>query len=105
MNWLYLLLAGMTEIGWPIGLKMAQSNATKWPGITLAIVFLSLSGSFLYLAQRTIAMGTAYSIWTGIGAAGTFFIGIGLYGEPTSMLRYLGIVLILSGVIALKLGH
>lgn len=104
MSWLYLLLAGVTEIGWPVGLKVAQSGH-KWLGITMAIMFMVISGALLFAAQRSIPMGTAYAVWTGIGAAGTFLVGVYFYGDPSSMLRYIGIMLILSGVVILKLGH
>jgi len=104
MSWLYLLLAGVTEIGWPVGLKVAQSGH-KWLGITLAIMFMAISGALLFAAQRSIPMGTAYAVWTGIGAAGTFLVGVYFYGDPASILRYIGIMLILSGVVVLKLGH
>ena len=72
MSWLYLLLAGLFEIGWPVGLKISQMPETRWMGIAIAIFFMTLSGVFLWLAQREIPIGTAYAIWTGIGAAGTF---------------------------------
>ncbi|MDV6251986.1 multidrug efflux SMR transporter [Vibrio sp. EA2] len=104
MSWLYLVLAGLTEIGWPVGLKVAQSGH-KVLGITMAVVFMAISGALLFAAQRAIPMGTAYAVWTGIGAAGTFLVGVYFYGDPTSMIRYIGIMLILSGVVMLKLGH
>ncbi|TWH64584.1 quaternary ammonium compound-resistance protein SugE [Azomonas agilis] len=105
MSWLYLVLAGLFEIGWPVGLKMAQEPATRWTGIIIAIVFMGLSGFLLWLAQRSIPMGTAYAVWTGIGAAGTFLVGILYYGDPSSLARYLGVLLIIAGVITLKLAH
>ncbi|MCA2017414.1 multidrug efflux SMR transporter [Vibrio tritonius] len=105
MSWWYLLLAGLTEIGWPIGLKFAQSESTKWMGILMAIAFMVISGSLLFLAQRTIPMGTAYAVWTGIGAAGTFLVGVLCYGDPTSMFRYIGVMFIIAGVAVLKLAH
>jgi len=104
MSWLYLLLAGFTEIGWPVGLKVAQSGH-KLLGISMAIVFMVISGALLFAAQRSIPMGTAYAVWTGIGAAGTFIVGVFIYGDPASMARYIGIMLILSGVALLKFGH
>jgi len=64
---------------------------------------VSISGAFLWLAQRQIPIGTAYAVWTGIGAAGTFLVGIHFYGDPTSLMRYLGVALIILGVITLKL--
>lgn len=105
MSWLYLVLAGLFEIGWPIGLKMAQEPATRWTGIIIAILFMGLSGFLLWLAQLSIPMGTAYAVWTGIGAAGTFLVGILYYGDPSSLTRYLGVLLIIAGVITLKLAH
>jgi len=104
MNWLLLVLAGLFEIGWPVGLKIAQNPETRWGGVAIAVVFMGVSGTLLWLAQRTIPIGTAYAVWTGIGAAGTFLVGVLVFGDATSLLRYIGIVLIISGVIALKLG-
>jgi quaternary ammonium compound-resistance protein SugE len=63
-----------------------------------------ISGTMLWFAQRTIPIGTAYAAWTGIGAAGTFLVGVFVFGDATSLVRYLGIVLIIAGVAALKLG-
>lgn len=105
MSWLYLLLAGITEIGWPIGLKMAQSGESKVTGIAVTIFFMTISGMLLWLAQKEIPMGTAYAVWTGIGASGTFLIGIWLYGDPTSLTRYLGVLFIILGVVVLKFAH
>lgn len=105
MSWLYLLFAGLLEIGWPVGLKMAQEPATRWPGIAAAIGFMAASGYFLWLAQRDIPMGTAYAVWTGIGAAGTFLVGVMFFGDSASMMRYVGVSLIVAGVVTLKLAH
>lgn len=105
MAWLYLIFAGLLEIGWPVGLKMAQSPGTRWSGIAIAIAFMAASGFLLWLAQRHIPMGTAYAIWTGIGAAGTFLVGVMIYGDPTSIARYAGVALIIAGVGTLKLAH
>ncbi|BAZ94893.1 QacE family quaternary ammonium compound efflux SMR transporter [Thiohalobacter sp. COW1] len=105
MGWFYLLLAGLLEIGWPVGLKMAQISETRWTGIGVAVLFMGMSGFFLFLAQRSIPIGTAYAVWTGIGAAGTFLVGVMYYGDPASILRYLGVVLIVAGVATLKLAH
>lgn len=102
MAWFYLILAGCLEIGWPVGLKLAQEPATRWLGVALATGFMLASGFFLWLAQRDIPMGTAYAVWTGIGAVGTFLVGVYVYGDPTSMWRYLGVLLIVLGVVALK---
>ena len=105
MAWVYLLLAGVFEIGWPVGLKIAQDGDTRIKGILVAVGCMALSGFFLWLAQKQIPMGTSYAVWTGIGAAGTFLVGIVLYGDPTSLGRYLGILLIIAGVATLKLAH
>jgi quaternary ammonium compound-resistance protein SugE len=105
MGWIYLVLAGLFEIGWPVGLKMAQSPDTRWSGITVAVGFMAISGFLLWLAQRHIPIGTAYAVWTGIGAAGTFLIGVLYYDDPTSFARYLGVALIVCGVATLKLAH
>jgi quaternary ammonium compound-resistance protein SugE len=105
VSWTYLTLAGLFEIGWPVGLKMAQAPATRFSGIAIAIIFMAISGALLWLAQRQIPIGTAYAVWTGIGAAGTFAVGVFLYGDPTSIARYVGVALIIGGVITLKLAH
>ncbi len=103
MAWVYLLLAGVFEIGWPVGLKISQQPETRWQGIAIAVVFMAISGFLLWLAQKTIPIGTAYAIWTGIGAAGTFLVGVWYFGDPTSLAKYLGVALIVAGVATLKL--
>lgn len=105
MSWLYLFLAGLLEIGWPIGLKIAQDPTQRVMGITIAIICMTTSGGLLLLAQRGISLGTAYAIWTGIGAAGTFLVGVYVFGDATNIGRYLGVFLIIAGVITLKLAH
>ena len=105
LSWIYLITAGLLEIGWPVGLKVAQQPGKTVTGILVAILFMTASGALLFLAQRQIPIGTAYAIWTGIGAAGTFFVGVMIYGDPTSLMRYAGVFLILIGVITLKLAH
>ena len=79
MAWMYLIIAGLLEIGWPIGLKISQNPDTRWQGIAFAIAFMVASGFMLWLAQKQISMGTSYAVWTGIGAAGTFLVGILFY--------------------------
>jgi quaternary ammonium compound-resistance protein SugE len=103
MGWFYLVMAGLFEIGWPIGLKLAQSPATRWLGVATAVVFLSVSGVLLWLAQRYVPMGTAYAVWTGIGAAGTFVVGAAFFGDPLSVGRFMGVALIVGGVVVLKI--
>lgn len=103
MAWIYLVIAGLLEIGWPVGLKISQEPETRWFGVGLAIIFMLCSGIMLWLAQRDIPIGTAYAVWTGIGAAGTFLVGVLYFGDPSSIVRYAGVVLIVAGVIVLKL--
>lgn len=101
--WLQLLIAGLFEIGWPLGFKLSQTTRFKWLFISLAVLSMALSGLFLWLAQRQIPIGTAYAVWTGIGAAGTFLIGILWFNDAASQLRLLSFALIIVGVIGLKL--
>lgn len=103
MSWLYLIFAGLLEIGWPVGLKWAQEPNTRWLGVAVAVAFMVASGFFLWMAQKQIPIGTAYAVWTGIGAAGTFAVGVFFYDDPLSLLRAIGVLLILGGVILLKL--
>lgn len=104
MSWIYLLIAAMFEIGWPLGFKLADTTNNKaW--IIFAIVAMALSGYFLFFAQKEIPMGTAYAVWTGIGMIGTFLIGITLFHDVLSVIRFVGVFLILAGVIILKLCH
>ena len=103
MPWIYLLIAGVMEWGWPIGLKFAAMPQHRWWAIQLAIVSIVLSGIFLFLAQRTIPIGTAYAVWTGIGAVGTLILGIVLLDEPAAFARFFFVGLIVIGIAGLKL--
>lgn len=105
MPWIYLMLAGLMEIGWPVGLKMAQTEGQRIIGVVIALVFMLASGFLLWVAQKDIPIGTSYAVWTGIGAAGTFLYGILFYGDAASLARFLGVGLILAGVVTLKLTH
>ena len=105
MSWVYLVTAGLAEIGWPVGLKWAQEPGKSSLGVVVAVVSMAISSGLLFLAQKEIALGTAYAVWTGIGAAGTFLVGIWLFGDPSSLGRYFGAVLIIAGVATLKLAH
>ena len=105
MSWIYLIVAGLFEIGWPVGLKWAQEPGKPIVGVVLAVLSMAMSGGLLFLAQREIALGTAYAVWTGIGAAGTFLVGIWLFGDPGSFGRYFGVLMIITGVVTLKLAH
>ncbi|MCC2644829.1 MAG: sugE 1 [Burkholderiales bacterium] len=101
MNWIYLFLAGMCEIGWPIGLKLAGTHSRLW-GI-FAILAIVLSGILLFLAQKSIPMGTAYAIWTGIGAVGAFIVGVIWFKDPLSVARIISVTFIIVGIVGLKL--
>lgn len=87
MAWIYLILAGIFEIGWPVGLKIAQQQETRWQGVAIAVIFMGVSGFLLWLAQKSIPIGTAYATWTGIGAAGTFLVGVWYFGDPASIAK------------------
>ena len=104
MAWLYLVLAGICEIGWPLGLKLGWTDQGARPWwIVFAVVAMTASGALLLWAQRFIPMGTAYAVWTGIGAVGTALLGIYLFDEPATVLRLGCIGLIFTGIIGLKL--
>lgn len=105
MAWITLFFAGLFEIGWPVGLKMAQQEQTRTLGIVVAVLCMAISGLLLWLAQKTIPLGTSYAIWTGIGAAGTFLVGVLLYGDSANLGRILGVALIVAGVATLKIAH
>lgn len=105
MPWIYLVVAGLLEIGWPLGIKIAENPVRRMQGVVMAVLFMAASGSFLWLAQRNIPMGTAYAVWTGIGAVGTLIAGILMYGEPATLLRLGSASLIVMGIIGLKLAH
>jgi len=105
MSWFYLILAGLFEIGWPLGFKLSQTTGYKLPFIMLAIISMAFSGWLLWIAQKAIPIGTAYAVWTGIGAAGTFLIGVFFFKDPAGLLRILSASLIILGVIGLKLSH
>jgi quaternary ammonium compound-resistance protein SugE len=105
LPWIYLMFAGLMEIGWPVGLKMAQTQGQRLIGIIVALAFMLASGFLLWIAQKDIPIGTSYAVWTGIGAAGTFLFGILFYGDAAGVARFAGVGLILLGVVALKLAH
>lgn len=104
MAWLYLLGAGVCEIGWPVGLKLGWTQqGPQWGWIGFAIFCILVSGGLLLLAQREIPMGTAYAIWVGIGAVGTFLVGVQFFGDPATAMRWASVALITAGIIGLKL--
>jgi len=102
MPWLLLLLAGLMEVGWAVGLKYTEGFTRLWPSVaTLAAMAASMA--LLGLALKTLPMGTAYAVWTGIGAVGTAILGIVLLGEPAGAIRLGCIGLIVAGIVGLKL--
>ncbi len=105
MSWFYLFLAAIFEVGWPLGFKMADVTGQKYLWIIFAIIAMTLSGYFLFIAQKEIPIGTAYAVWTGIGASCTFLIGVIFFNDVINLMRLLGVVLIIGGVILLKIGH
>jgi len=102
--WISLLLAGACEIGWPLGLKLSNIPTMKIWGIALAAISMALSGFLLWYSLKGIPIGTAYAVWTSIGAVGAFAIGVLVFGDPNIPIRWLGAALILLGVILLKMG-
>ncbi|CAN7321853.1 quaternary ammonium compound efflux SMR transporter SugE [Bosea sp. LjRoot9] len=102
MAWLYLFVAGLFEVGWAIGLKYTQGFTRLVPSVlTLASMVVSLG--LLGLALKSLPLGTAYAIWTGVGTIGTAVLGIVLLGEPAGLLRLACIGLIVAGIVGLKL--
>ena len=102
MNWMILVLAGLFEIGWAIGLKYTDGFTKLWPTVgTVASMVISVG--LLGVAMRDLPVGTAYAVWTGIGAVGTVILGIVLMGDPANAPRLVCVGLILAGIIGLKL--
>jgi len=102
MNWFILVLAGLFEIGWAIGLKYTEGFTRLWPSLgTAAAMIISLG--LLGIAMKTLPVGTAYAVWVGVGAVGTVILGIVLLGEPANAARLVSVALIVAGIIGLKL--
>ncbi|MGH7005906.1 MAG: quaternary ammonium compound efflux SMR transporter SugE [Alphaproteobacteria bacterium] len=102
MAWIYLIAAGLLEIGWAIGLKYTEGFTRLWPSVgTVAAMIASLG--LLGLALKTLPVGTAYAIWTGVGTIGTAILGMILFGESAAAARLVCIGLILAGIVGLKL--
>ncbi len=102
MAWLYLLIAGLLEVGWAVGLKYTEGFTRLLPSV-LTLASMTASVGLLALALKTLPMGTAYAIWTGIGAVGAAILGIILFGDPAHAPRLICIGLIVAGVIGLKI--
>ncbi|WP_426689923.1 quaternary ammonium compound efflux SMR transporter SugE [Rhodanobacter ginsengiterrae] len=102
MAWIYLLLAGLFEIVWAIGLKYTDGFSRLWPSVG-TLVAMAVSIVLLAMAVKTLPIGTAYAIWTGIGAVGAVALGIVLFGDPATLSRLLCVALIVMGIVGLKL--
>jgi len=102
MGWVMLAVAGGLEVAFTTALKYAEGFTKLWPSLAFVIAY---AGSAWFLAQavKTIPLGTAYAVWTGIGAIGTVFVGIALFGEPANVMRMFFLALILAGIVGLKL--
>ena len=104
MAWVILVIAGLFEVGWAIGLKYTEGFTRLWPSIGTAAAMV-VSVVLLGWAMRSLPVGTAYAVWTGIGAVGTVILGIVLFQEPATVARLVCVGLILAGIVGLKLTH
>lgn len=104
MNWMLLILAGVLEIGWAIGLKYTEGFTRLWPSVGTALAMV-VSLALLGVAMRALPVGTAYAVWVGVGAVGTAILGIVLFGESANAGRLLSLALIVVGIIGLKLSN
>lgn len=102
MAWILLVIAGLFEVGWAIGLKYAEGFTRLWPSVW-TIVSMAISMYLLALAMKSLPIGTAYAVWVGIGAVGTAILGIFLFDEAASVGRLLSLLLIVAGIVGLKL--
>jgi quaternary ammonium compound-resistance protein SugE len=102
MAWIILVVAGLFEIGWAIGLKSTEGFSRLWPSIGTALC-MAVSVALLGWAMRTLPIGTAYAVWTGIGTVGTVVLGIILFDDPLNLSRAICITLIVAGIVGLKL--
>ena len=101
MAWVYLVIAGIFEMGWAIGLKYTD-GFTKFVPTTLTVIAMVISVALLGLALRDLPVGTGYAVWTGIGTVGTALLGMYLFGDPATAARLVSIGLIVAGIIGLK---
>lgn len=103
MNWIALIIAGIFEIGWPLGMKMAQQpENNKFVWIFTAVLSMTISGGLLFYSQKTIPIGTAYAVWTGIGAVGTVLVGILVFKEPVTFWRVFFLSTLIASIVGLK---
>lgn len=104
MAWLLLIVAGLFEVGWAIGLKYTEGFTRPLPTV-LTVAAMVVSVYLLGIAVRTLPIGTGYAVWTGVGAAGTALLGIVLFSEPATLARIGSVALIIAGIVGLKLAH
>ncbi len=104
MAWVLLVVAGLFEVIWAIGLKYTEGFTRLWPSVG-TVAAMAASVVLLGLAMRTLPVGTAYAVWTGIGAVGTVILGIVLFAEPAGAARLVCVGLIVAGILGLKLTH
>lgn len=102
MAWVILVIAGLFEVGWAIGLKYAEGFTRLWPTIW-TVLAMAISLWLLGIALKSLPVGTAYSVWVGVGAVGTVILGIVLFGESASAARLISVALIIAGIVGLKL--
>jgi len=103
MAWLILILAGLFEIGWAVGLKYTQGFTQIGPSIW-TIGSMAVSLMLLGVAMKSLPLGTAYAVWVGVGTVGTVILGVVLFKEPVNVIRVISVLLILAGLVGLKLG-
>lgn len=102
MNWAILVVAGLFEIAWAIGLKYTEGFTRLWPTVA-TVLSMIISVWLLGLAMKTLPVGTAYAVWVGIGAVGTVMLGMLLFDDPVTPLRLISLVLIGAGIVGIKL--
>lgn len=102
MAWTLLLLAGLFEVAWAIGLKYTEGFTRPWPSIA-TVAAMAVSLGLLGIAMKSLPVGTAYAVWVGVGAVGTVILGIVLFHEPVNALRVGSVLLIVAGLVGLKL--
>ena len=102
MAWVYLLIAGLFEIVWAYFMKQSEGFTRLWPSVA-TLAFMGVSFALLSLAMKSLPMGTAYVIWTGIGAAGAFVVGVVLLGESLTVMRVVAALLVVTGLVIFRL--
>lgn len=102
MAWLLLIVAGLFEVGWAIGLKYTEGFTRWWPSV-FTLAAMALSVVLLGVAMKSLPVGTAYAVWVGVGAVGTAILGMLLFGEPATVGRLVSLGLIVAGIVGLKL--